>query len=152
VTRRLRMSIASPFSEVLHRALVQLTRGVVGLVDDLLVVCRERGLQLDWHADRCRARRLGNGTEEWIAVDLRKSVFRAILARVAVLCNEQNPNSVSPYGGQAEVSVGSNPATRFRVAFVNTTEEQRLELMPVGSKAESARGKPCDDNNGTAGE
>jgi hypothetical protein len=146
------MSFPSRSSDALHSALVKPTRGVVGLVDDLLVVCREHGLQLDWHADRCRARGLGNGAEEWIAVDLRKSVFRAILARVAVLCNERSPNSVSPYGGQAEVSVGSTPTTVFRLTFVNTTAEQRLELMPVGPKPESARGKPCDDNNGTAGE
>src|SRR5208282_5382429 len=66
---------------------------------------------------------------------LRKSVFRAILARVAVLCNERSPNSVSPYGGQGEVSVGADPAMTFRVEFANTPDEQRLELTRVRPKA-----------------
>jgi len=99
------------------------------LVDDLLAVCLEHGLQLDWQADRCRVRSFGGGWEESIDVPLRKSVFRAILARVATLCNERIPNSVSPYGGQGELSVGANRPAVFRVTFANTPTEQKLELM-----------------------
>jgi hypothetical protein len=115
-------------SEVLRRLLSQPTRGVVGLVDDLLTVCREQGLELDWQADRCRVRPAGGDWEELSGVPLRKSVFRAVLARVAALCNEQTPNSVSPYGGQAELPAGANPAAVFRVFFANTPTEQKLRL------------------------
>jgi hypothetical protein len=79
---------------------------------------------------------LGGDVAELTEVPLARSVFRAILARVAVLCNERSPNSVSPYGGQGELLAGSNPAKLFRATFVNTADEQRLELMPVGLKAD----------------
>jgi hypothetical protein len=94
-------------------------------------LCREQSLQLDWQGDRCRIRTLAGGSEEVLDRPLRKSVFRAVLARVATLCNERNPNSVSPYGGQGELSVGADPPTTFRVTFTNTTEEQKLELSPM---------------------
>ncbi len=128
------MSTVSPLSETLRRALMHPTNGVVGLVDELLQASRAHGLQLDWQADRCRVVTLGREGEE-IDVPLRKSVFRAILARLAVLCNERCPNSVSPYGGEGELSVGLNPETVFRVSFVNTPDEQKAELMPVCPKA-----------------
>jgi hypothetical protein len=104
------------------------------LVEDLLAVCLEHGLQLDWQADRCRVRPPGGDWEELMGVPLRKSVFRAILARVAALCNEQAPHSVSPYGGQGELSVGASPTAVFHVAFVNTPEAQKLELRTAGGR------------------
>src|SRR5258708_17688156 len=85
--------------EQLTRALNTPTRGVLGLVDDLLAVSRQHGIHLDWHAGRCRVRFREGGPVGWIEVPLRKSVVRAALARVAALCNQRNPNSVSPYGG-----------------------------------------------------
>lgn len=125
------MDTASPLAEDFRSVIEQPTHGVVGLVDDLLRLCQERGLRLDWQADACRVRPLAGGREEVLENPLRKSVFRAVLARVAALCNERAPNSVSPYGGQAELAVGANPATIFQVNFTNTPGEQRLELTPV---------------------
>jgi hypothetical protein len=122
------MSTASSLSGVFRRVLTHPTRGVIGLVDDLLTVCREQSLQLDWQAGRCRVRSRGSDWEELVDVPLRKSVFRAMLARLAVLCNEGTANSVSPYGGQGQLSAGANSPAVFRVAFTNTTTEQKLEL------------------------
>jgi hypothetical protein len=122
------MSTASHISEEFQRVLARPTGGISGLVDDLLAVCREHSLQLDWQAGRCRVRPSGSEWEEVIDLPLRKSVFRAILARVAALCNERTPNSVSPYGGQGEFSVDGNPPAAFQVAFLNTPTEQKLAL------------------------
>jgi hypothetical protein len=122
------MSTISPWSGSLRDALTQPARDTTGLVDDLLTVCRQQGLQLDWYMDRWRVRFFGEDWYEWPDGPLRKSVFRAILARLAVLCNERRPGSCSPYGGQGEIAVGSDPATVFRVVFTNTPSEQRLEL------------------------
>src|SRR5882724_2480618 len=122
------MNTTSQISGALRSAFERPTRGVVGLVDDLLRVCQEQSLQLDWQTDRCRVRSLTDGSEEVRDRPLRKSVFRAILARVAALCNERKPNSVSPYGGQGELLVSTDPPAIFRVAFANTTDEQKLEL------------------------
>jgi hypothetical protein len=127
------MSITAQLSSILRGILTQPTGGVVGLVDDLLAVCLEHRLQLEWQADRCRFRPCGGNWEELTNVTLRKSAFRTILARIAALCNERNPNSLSPYGGQGEIAVGANPATVFRVALTNTPDEQRMELMCEGS-------------------
>src|SRR5271157_18049 len=129
------MSMNAPSSSLqqLHHALATPTRDVVGLVDEVLALCQEHGLQLDWQEGGCHIRSSGGEPEGTIDVPLRKSVFRAILARVAVLCNERSPNSVSPYGGQGEVSVGANPAMTFRVEFANTPDEQRLYCESVAT-------------------
>src|SRR5947209_2245875 len=124
------MSIPATSPQRLHRALSTPTRGVLGLVDALLAASQEHGIQLDWQAGQCRVRFREGGPAGCIEVPLRKSVVRAVLARVAVLCNQQNPNSVSPYGGQGELLVGTAPPTALHVAFVNTPEEQSLELAP----------------------
>jgi len=129
------MNAPSSSLQQLRHALATPTRNVVGLVDEVLALCQEHGLQLDWQEGGCRIRSSGGEPEGTIDVPLRKSVFRAILARVAVLCNERSPNSVSPYGGQGEVSVGADPAMTFRVEFANTPDEQRLELTRVRPKA-----------------
>lgn len=133
------MNSASQQLELLRNAFEHPAGGVVGLVNDLLKSCGERGLHLDWHAERCRVRSL-DATDAVLDVPLRQSVFRAILARIAALCNECHPTSVSPYAGQGELSSGENPPSVFAVKFANTPSEQTLELIR----------KPCGehvDNN-----
>jgi hypothetical protein len=125
------MNTTSQLSEALQRAFERPERGVVGLVEDLLRLCPEQGLHLDWQAERCRVRGLGDGAEAVLDWPLRKSVFRALLARVAALCNERSPNSVSPYRGRGEVRVSADPSAIVHVTFANTTDEQKLELIPV---------------------
>lgn len=125
------MSITSQLSGTIRNVLTQPTGGIVGLVDSLLAACRNHGLQIEWQTGRCRFRFFGDDWEEWTDVPLRQSVLRAILARFAVLCNEQTPNAVSPYGGKYELLVGANSPTRFQIAFTNTAAEQKLELSTV---------------------
>ena len=98
------------------------------MVEGLLAASWEHRLRLDWEANHCRVR-LGNGPEDWFEVPLPKSVIRAALARIAVLCKQHKANSVSPYGGQGELSVGSNSPVVFQVAFANIPDEQSLELV-----------------------
>jgi hypothetical protein len=146
------MNTTSQFSVVFRRVLLQPERAVAGLVDDLLTVCREHDLQLDWQADHCRLRSFEGDWEELVDQPLRKSVFRAILARIAVLCNEHTPNSVSPYGGKAELSIGANPCTVFTVTFTNTTAEQRLNLTTATEPgaAASKQHEPFEKSDGDA--
>ena len=118
---------------------------MLGLVDELLGVSRNHGLHLDWNADHCRVWFKEGDPPTSIEVPLRKSVVRAALAHVAVLCNQRNPNSVSPYGGKGELLVGSEPATPVRVAFVNTPDEQSLELTPLrNDHAAAVSGTPFE--------
>ncbi len=125
------MNNPSQSSELIRQVLRPTQRGVVGLVNDLLVLCRAQELQLDWHADRCRVRASGFEPEEFIEVPLPKSVFRAVLARLAALCDEHNPGSVSPYGGEGELTVGGDPATVCRVTFTNTPGVQSARLTRI---------------------
>lgn len=132
------MSQPSPLSQRLQQAFGPNARGVVGIVDELLALCREQPLRLEWHNGGCRVRRPGSAAQEAVDVSLPKSVFRAVLARIAALCNEQTPDSVSPYAGAAGLSAGTTPPTVFHAAFTNTPAEQRLELRYAGERSESA--------------
>jgi hypothetical protein len=113
--------------QLLHDAFEHPAGGIVGLVDDLLKFCEEPGLRLHWHSERCQVLSL-DATETLLEVPLHRSAFRAILARIAALCNERVPGSVSPYGGQGELSSGENPSCVFAVRFANTQSELTLEL------------------------
>jgi hypothetical protein len=96
------------------------------LVDELLA-SRDQAIRLDWEAGRCHVSILRAGAPDRIEVTVQQSVLRAALARVAALCNERVPNSVSPYRGHGKVTVGADPAPVIRIKFVNTPEEQSLE-------------------------
>lgn len=122
------MKPMSPFPERLQTTFEPTRRSVAELVDDLLSLCTEQGLHLDWQAGQCRVRPLGAEPHELVEIPLPKSVFRAILARLAALCNERIPNSVSPYGDEGELSIRTNPPMVFHVVFTNTPGEQCLEL------------------------
>jgi hypothetical protein len=125
------MSNPSSFLELVREAFRPTHRGVVGLVDDLLGLCSEQGFELDWRADHCRVCCVGVEPVEFIEVPLPKSVFRAVLARLATLCNARNPGSVSPYGGEGELLVGVDRATVCQVAFTNTSNAQRVRLTRI---------------------
>ena len=122
------MNTTAKLAEAFRNAIGHPRRGVVGIVDDLLRLCPEQVLRLDWQADSCRIHCRTGDSEETLDFPMRKSAFRAMLARIAVLCNERTPNSVSPYGGESELSIGTNPPAVFRVTFANTSAEQMLEL------------------------
>ncbi len=112
-------------SEAIRVVFAQPARDLAGMVDDLLAVCSEHDLELDWRADCFRVR---SRTEDWRDVGdqpLRRSAFRGLLARLAALCNERLPGSCSPYGGEGEIAVGG---AVFRLVFTNTPAEQRLQL------------------------
>src|SRR5829696_6788588 len=82
--------------------------GVVGLVDELLASASGTGCTLNWRADRIRVRLEGGESEELNDLGVRKSIVRAVLARVAKLCNRESTDSVSPYGGQTELSLSDS--------------------------------------------
>jgi hypothetical protein len=135
------MNTTSQLAGSLLAALEHPTHGVVGLVDVIFRLCPEHGLELDWHAGRCRIRSWENGSENLLDACVRKSVFRAILARIAALCNEQGENPVSPYGGQAKLCIGVDRPASYRVKFVNTNDEQILRILP------SANGGSLHEND-----
>lgn len=114
-------------------------RGVLGLVDDLLDVCQTRNVRLEFSDGRCFVTAPNDESSTTIDVPLTKSVFRAVLARVAVLCNERTPGSVSPYGGDGELAAPGQPEVTLIVSFANTPAEQRLDVRRREHLAGAAR-------------
>jgi hypothetical protein len=127
------MNATIELSNALDSLFRQPAHGVVGIVDGLLKLCPPHGLLLDWEAGRCRVRSVDIGAEVLLTSPMRKSNFRAILARVAALCNERRANSVSQYGGEGELVVDADPRAVLSVIMTNSSEEQKLELIPVPS-------------------
>ena len=113
----------------LTRALIQPVGGVVGLVDELITVSRQQRIELTWHVDLCQIALTSTNPPAEITVPMSRAVFRAMLARIATLCNASHPDSVSPYGGRGELVCGSDPALTVAVIFENTTDQQSLKLM-----------------------
>ena len=101
--------------------------GIVGLVDDLLELAGQDGLMLTWQDGRYCVRSLNNNPPQCSEVLVSKTVFRGVLARVAALCNEKKADSVSPYGGDAELAPSASRIA-FRVAFANRPDEQWLKI------------------------
>ena len=132
------MNATSANLNALRHAILQPANGVVGVVGDVLALCKEHGLNLDWQAEKCRVFSVDGYQEEVIDLPLRKSVFRAILARVATLCSEQVPESFSPYSGHGDLTVGSDSTKTIRVAWVNTLAEQRLRLVHADTSRDTS--------------
>jgi len=124
------MNQTETVADQIHRAFIPTSQGVIGVVDALLELCREQSLRFDWIEDVCRVYLPGVPPEN-VDVTLQKSVFRAILARIAALCNQHASNSASPYGGEGELILEGDSPVRIHVKFKNSSEEQRLELAKV---------------------
>ncbi len=120
-------------AERLSHAFATPSQGILGLVEELLIASIEQEIRLEWQAGCCYLN-IDADPSERIEVAVQKSVIRAVLARIAVLCNEKVPNSVTPYGGRGELTIDTNHAQVIRVNFINTLEEQSLELTPARFK------------------
>jgi hypothetical protein len=118
----------SEHADAIRRLLLHPTGGLIGLVDEMLSVCADHGLSIDWQLNRLRIQSTDGEWEEITDELPRKSVFRAILARVATLCNEVVPDSVSSYGGTAKLALPSHPAVVFRFEFANTPDAQEIRI------------------------
>jgi hypothetical protein len=120
------MKTASGLSDAVLRAFEPPDTGFVGIADNLLQLCLGASVEITWGQDACRVSMRNGAAEEVVDVPLRKSVFRAVLARIAVLCNERRADSVSPYGGCGEIALDSGPVVSVR--FENTSAVQSLRL------------------------
>lgn len=116
-------------------------RGVVGLVDELLTICNEHALSIRWHLTGIQVDVSKNSEHEIVDVSVRKSIFRAVLARLAALCNTTEPGSVSPHSGVGEIVVEGTPAVRYGLRFANTPDELRLDISLLSCKTAYQSGR-----------
>jgi len=132
------------FADRVQMAFLPTPRGVVGLVDDLLGLCRLYQLRINFRDGHCSIRRLGADAQDSLDIPVPKSVFRAALARIAAICNEQRPESVTPYRGEGNIAVLPPvspcsekivPPSTCYVSFTNTPSDQHLEMRFSSSLA-----------------
>jgi hypothetical protein len=135
---------ATLFTNRVEMAFQPTPRGVVGLVDNLLGLCRLYQLRINFRDGHCYVRRLGADAEESLDFPVPKSVFRAALARIAAICNEQRPESVTPYRGEGIIAVLPPvsphspkivPPSTCYVSFTNTPSDQHFEMQFSSSSA-----------------
>lgn len=109
--------------------------GVVIFVDMLLKTCCAYRLSCNWDSTSYRIEAAGGATLEESKSPLRKSHFRAVLARIAALLSEQLPESASPYGGAGTLLLETDESAQHEnglyIEFVNTPDEQRLHVCPT---------------------
>ena len=120
--------------DCLRRAFAPTQRGIVGMTEQLLEACIGGDVEFERVEDRCVCRWTVSGDTQEATVPLPPAAFRTILARIAVLCNEHSPNSVTPYGGEGLLAVKGHPSTVFQVAFVNIPNQQHLKLKSLGTE------------------
>jgi hypothetical protein len=133
-----------------------LSGGVVALVDRLLEFCREHDIEMhrtdagvevhplvddyelptedyfarpttEWYRDRRHRQTLVTMPE------VMNRLFRTVLARLAKLCDDHGPKSVSPYNGTGHIEfIGADGVpTLFRVAFMNSPSDNSLQIRRV---------------------
>jgi hypothetical protein len=132
------VSPSQPVQDCLRQAFATTPRGVVGLTEQLLGAFVGGDVEFERVGDHCVCRWSDSGDIQEATVPLPPAAFRTILARIAVLCNERSPHSVTPYGGKGLLTVNGEAEAFFQVAFVNTPEKQRLELKSLRLEALNA--------------
>jgi len=133
------MKTATALAEALAKAFDPPASGFVGIVDNLLQLCRGGDMELAWRSNACHVRIRQGTAEETLDLPLRKSVLRAMLARIAALCNQRQPGSVSPYGGRGEIHLGTDAHQAVIFAdFVNTAAQQSARLAHLSHDGRAA--------------
>lgn len=122
------MSPSQTAHDHLRRVFAPTQGGVVGLTDKLLEACVGSDVEFRRVGDRCVCRWTVGGETTEAPVPLPPAAFRTVLARVAALCNESSPDAVTPYGGEGLLALRDSPPMVVRVRFVNTPDDQRLEV------------------------
>lgn len=123
------MNDTSQVLKEIEESLTEGPRNVVELVDDLLPTFQKQAMVLKWNDGKCCFHCLPDGALDSRGVPIPRSVFRSVLARMAVLCNQNVPDSVTPYGGEGELLWRGQ---HFRMVFANNNQEGCfLEIFPI---------------------
>jgi hypothetical protein len=70
------MKTPTPLADAVVKAFEPPAAGVVGIVDNLLQVCRGGDMELAWRSNACHVRIRQGTVEETLDLSLRKTVFR----------------------------------------------------------------------------
>lgn len=102
---------------------------VVKFSDEFMQLCAIHELHLRLEPSQCVVESCGGKESiDMIENSMRRSQFRAVLARIAAICSEGSNSIMTPYGGDWEVSYGGDQNRRIRVSIQNTPDAQFVEL------------------------
>lgn len=104
--------------------------GLAGILSAVLTVCAEENLHLSWHAHELHVKD-ASGNESVIKTEMRVSLFRAILARVASIHEPDTADVINPYLGTGFLRVGGVAPALLKIRFTNTPQLQRLDISPT---------------------
>lgn len=126
------MISSASISDRVRQAFTPTSLGIVGLTDQMLGACAGGDVVFERVGDCCVYHwTVEDDTQDGL-VPIPPAAFRTILARIAVLCNERRPNSVTPYRGEGLLTVPGQPSDLLHVRFTNTPEQQQLAVKGVG--------------------
>jgi hypothetical protein len=111
------------------------SRGIIDSVDKLLRFAQDHPIAMDEHETTIRIRLLDIELREPFQFSFKRRVFRVILARIAAICNDLRPGSVSPYGGSGDLAVPGNPSRLLHADFSNTLGNTWLKLKSLGASS-----------------
>jgi hypothetical protein len=144
------MKTTTALADALAKAFDPPASGFVGIVDNLLQLCRGGDMELAWRSNTCHVRIRQATFEERLDLPLRKGIFRAMRA-LPLYAISANRGSVSPYGGRGEIPLGPDPQTMFSADFVNTATEQSLRLAHLSHNGTNAANQAGGDVGSSAG-
>ena len=125
---RTQMNITKTLKELLNAG-ANCEVDVVKFSDELMQLCAEHELRLRLEPSQCVVESSG-GKESIDVIEnpMRRSQFRAVLARIGAICSECSNRIMTPYGGDWEVSYSGDQSRRIRVSLHNTPNAQFVEL------------------------
>src|SRR4051794_32665478 len=103
------MNESTPFRERILAAFQAHPQGIAGVTDRLLEACRDRDVIFEQHEDPRRIFCFEEPRREMEPIEIvtGRAIFRAILARISVICDPSD--SVSPYGGAGLIAFRTEP-------------------------------------------
>jgi hypothetical protein len=102
--------------------------GCVAIVDGILKIACKFPLKFEWAEDRCQLQILNS--DQQTKMPIRKSTFRAIIARVATIASEKSFLAFNPSVGDENFSIGADVDIGLAARFENSPDRQMLELLP----------------------
>ena len=122
------MNITKTLTELLNAG-ANCELDVVKFSDEFMQLCAEHELRLRLEPSQCVVEASG-GKESIDVIEnpMRRSQFRAVLARIVAISSECSNSIMTPYGGDWEISYSGDQNRRIRVSVQNTPNAQFVEL------------------------
>jgi hypothetical protein len=132
------MNDEARFVNSIEELFIRGPRPVVELVWDLLSAADAHGVRLGWDDGKCDISSVRT-TGEHRSVALPLSVFRAVLARLAALCERDSHDDFSPYRWEGKLVWDADSTRHFWIDVTNNHAQGFLVTIQPISPSDPAR-------------